>query len=98
MNIKIPVKKHCIETGVKGQYNRAVSKYFKAAKDQEKKDLESRIEVLHHALETLDFNFLRSRYRELRGESEADVRLVEGENGELFITINGEKIETADTD
>ncbi|MFP4159723.1 MAG: hypothetical protein ACLFQ9_08110 [Desulfobacterales bacterium] len=99
MNIKIPVHRHCIETAIKGQYNRAVSKYFKAGRDEEKKDLESRIELLHHALETLDFNFLRNRYRDLRGESGADVYLGgDGENGQLYITINGEKIETTDKD
>lgn len=96
MNIKIPVNRRCIETAIKGQYNRAVSAYFKAGKDEEKKDLESRIELLHNALETLDFNFLRNRYKDLRGDSGADVRLGGGENGKPYITINGEKIETTD--
>lgn len=96
MNIKIPVDRHCIETSVKGKYNRSLSGYFKAKEEKEKKDLESRIELLHHALETLDFSFLRNRYRDLRGGSAADVRLGFADDGSLYITINGEEIETAD--
>ncbi len=95
MNIKIPVNRHCIETGVKRQYDRDISAYFKAKTQEGKKELESRLELLHHALEILDFRFLRSRYKDLRGESSADVRLGIGGDG-LYITIDGEKIETTD--
>lgn len=96
MNIKIPVNKHCIETSIKGHYNRAISKYFKEKDEKGKKELERRINLLHHALETLDFNFLRNTYRDLRGESEAEVFLGRDDKGLLYITINGEKIETTD--
>ncbi|MFW6052343.1 MAG: hypothetical protein ACOC8I_00405 [Desulfosalsimonas sp.] len=98
MNIKIPVNKNCIETSIKRQYNRAISKYFKAKDEKGKKELESRIDLLHHALETLDFNFLRSAYKDLRGQSEAEVRLGLNNKEALYITINGEEIETTDKD
>ncbi|MFP4452677.1 MAG: hypothetical protein ACOC03_04115 [Desulfosalsimonas sp.] len=98
MNIKIPVDKYCIETSTKGQYNRAISKYFKTKDENEKKELEARIDLLHHALKTLDFNFLRSAYKDLRGESGAEIRLGRNNNGALFITIDGEEIETTNTD
>ncbi|MFW5930836.1 MAG: hypothetical protein ACOCQI_03705 [Desulfosalsimonas sp.] len=98
MNIKIAVNRNCIETSIKGLYNRAISKYFRAKDEEEKKGLESRIDLLHHALETLDFNFLRNTYKDLRGQSEAEVRLGRNDNGALYITINGEKIETTDKD
>lgn len=98
MNIKIPVNKYCIETSIKGQYNRAISKYFRTKDEEGKKELETRIDLLHHALETLDFNFLRSAYKDLRGESGAEIRLGRDNKGALFITIDGEKIETTNTD
>jgi len=94
MNLKISTKRHCIETEVKGQYNRAVSKYFKASGENEKKDLENRIDLLHHAIETLNFSFLRSRYPELRGDSSAKICLFRDNAGTIGITINGEEIET----
>lgn len=96
MNIKIPTERHCIETGIKREYNKAISNYFRSKNQEEKKDLESRIEFLHHALQSLDFNFLRSSYKDLQGDSHADVRIC-GKKGALYITVNGEKIETRNT-
>lgn len=98
MNIKISTKRHCVETEIRRQYNRAISAYFKTGDENEKKDLENRIELLQHALETLDFNALRNRHADLRGESDADVRLTGDDSGQLQITINGEKIETTNSD
>ncbi|MBS3809118.1 MAG: hypothetical protein KGY38_03050 [Desulfobacterales bacterium] len=97
MNIKIPVDKHCIETEIKRRYNRAISAYFKAGDENEKKDLESSIDLLHHALEKLDFNHLRNRYKDLRGESQADVRLFSDDSGAIRLSINGDEIETTDS-
>ncbi|MBS0013084.1 MAG: hypothetical protein KFF46_03860 [Desulfobacterales bacterium] len=94
MNLKISTQRHCIETEVKHQYNSAVSKYFKASDEKGKKDLENRIDLLHHAIETLDFRFLRSRYPDLRGDSLAEIGLFRDGAGAIGITINGEKIET----
>ncbi|MFO7860694.1 MAG: hypothetical protein R6U41_05670 [Desulfosalsimonas sp.] len=94
MNLKISTKRHCIETEVKRQYNKAVSKYFKASGKNEKKDLENRIDLLHHAIETLDFSSLRSRYPDLRGDSSAEIGLFRDDAGAIGITINGEEIET----
>ncbi|MGM0404477.1 MAG: hypothetical protein ACQEQN_12245 [Thermodesulfobacteriota bacterium] len=100
MNIKISLQRHCIETEIKGQYNRAVSGYFRASgrdgKNDGKKDLENRIDLLHHALETMDFNFLRNRYPELRGDSTAEVFVTRDSAGSPGIIINGEEIETTD--
>mgnify|MGYP006306361221 CR=1 FL=1 len=97
MNMKISTKRHCIETEIKRQYNRAISAYFKAGDENEKKDLENRIELLQHALETFDFNALRNQHADLRGDSDADVRLGANASGQLHITINGEEIETTDS-
>ena len=97
MNLKISMKRHCIETEIRRQYNRAISEYFKAGDGAEKRDLEARIEMLQHALETMDFNGLRNRYADLRGQSDADVRLMDDKAGQLHITINGEPIEKTDS-
>ena len=97
MNMKISTKRHCIETEIRRQYNRAISAYFKAGGEDEKKDLENRIALLQHALETFDFNSLRNGHADLRGDSDADVRLAADESGQLHITINGEEIETTNT-
>lgn len=98
MNLKIYPKRHCIETEIKRQYNLSVSDYFKADTQANKKALENRIELLHHAIETLDFNFLRNSYTALRENSSAEVCLEQNDTGDLGIKINGEEIETTDKD
>lgn len=92
MNINLSLKNHCIETEIRRQHQRAVSDYFKAGGTGDLKALERRIEILHHALENLDFGYLRNRYADLRGDSDADVLIGEDESGHLNIQINGEKI------
>ena len=108
MNLKISLATHCIETEIKRRYNRAVSDYFKirggkAASSQNRNEsnpdpdaLAAQIELLQQALKRLDFNFLRSQYPDLRGDSTADVRIGRRDDNALFIAINGEEIETTD--
>ncbi len=93
----IPVNKvlcldhHCIETEIRRLYNRALSAYFKESGPSAKKRLEEQIDFYHHALETLDFARLRSRYPALSGHSNAHVILSSGEaHHRLMITIDGE--------
>ena len=92
MNHKLSLKQHCIETEIKKRYNRAVSDYFKAG-GHDAQDLEEKIELFSEALETFDFGSLRSRYPELRGNSDADAALHKDEAGRLHININGVDIE-----
>lgn len=93
MNIKLSLKNHCIETEIKKQYNRSVSQYFSSRETGEKKNLETRIALLHHALETLDFGYLRNRYADLHGQSMADVELGADPSDNLHLAINGKAID-----
>jgi hypothetical protein len=54
MDIRLDLSRHCIETEIKKQYNKAISTYFRAGLE-EKRRLEPTIEVIRRALETLDF-------------------------------------------
>ena len=90
MDILLDLSTHCIETELKRQYNRLISKYFKT--DTEEKDrIESKIDMLRLALETLDFSKLRARHRLLCG-GQARQRIVLSRQGkDLFITIDGQR-------
>ncbi|GBC59796.1 hypothetical protein DENIS_0737 [Desulfonema ishimotonii] len=85
MDIRMNLRKHCIETEIRRTYNRCLSAYFKPGSNRG--DLEEQIELLQTALETFDFHYLRSQYAELAGHSDADVRLVRD-----GLTVNGKHI------
>ena len=87
--IKLNLFRHCVETEIKRLYNMALSEYFKADASLDQKDLESRIDLLHHGLETLDFGGLRNRFPELRGGSDADVDIADSTDRGLTIRVNG---------
>ncbi len=102
MKIRLCLKKHCIRTGIKRLYNLSISKYFKQGHDKDAfegknldtKNLEGEIRLLKTALETLDFNRLRSEYPKLAGHNDARVFLSKDENGCLEITIDGNPCES----
>jgi len=75
MKFKIDLKNHCIETALKGLYNRAISNYFK----HPTKINESQIASLELALKNLNFSMLRSKYPELSGGYEEQITLDIGE-------------------
>lgn len=91
MDIRLDLSRHCIETEIKKQYNKAVSAYFKAGK-QEKQQLEPTIDVIHRALETLDFSHLRSQYPPLAGGTDRNI-ILSCVNEDLVITIDGQKLQ-----
>ena len=93
MNIKLSMAKHCVETEIKSLYNQKVSAFFKAD-EEARKGLDPQIDLLHRAIENFDFNGLRNRFPDLRGKSDADVRLYDTHSGQPGIRINGEDIET----
>jgi DnaJ-class molecular chaperone len=90
MDIRLDLSRHCIETEIKKQYNKAVSAYFKAGMD-EKRDLESTIEVVRRALEILNFSHLRTQYPPLAGGTDRNV-ILSCKNEDLLITIDGKKL------
>ncbi len=76
MKIIITLTKHCIETEVKKEYEKLITRYFdkKRFKD-EKAFIEARIEPLKFFIEHADFSFLRSNFTELNGNNELQVVL-----------------------
>jgi len=90
MDIQLNLTRHCIETEIKRQYNKAVSAYFKADR-KEKHGLESIIEVMRRALEILDFSHLRTRYPPLAGGTDRHI-ILSCEDENLTIAIDGKKL------
>lgn len=91
MNIKLNLRKHCIETEIKKIYNRSVSQYFKFGTD--KAQLEKQIDLLKTILEKSDFNYLRSTFPELAGHNDADVTLKIDEQDKIIILLDDKKID-----
>ncbi len=87
MEIKLNLKKHCVQTACKRQYEQALSRYFKTRGQDP--GLESRIALLERALAELDFGRLRSQYPPLAGGTDATVVLTE-KAGTLCLAINGQ--------
>ncbi len=72
MEIQLDLGKHCIKTEIQRQYDKSISEYFKT----QNPELEEKIEFLKDVLEKVDLIGLRGKYKELAGNSDADVRLV----------------------
>ena len=89
--LKLDLSKHCIETEIKRQYNRAVSGYFRAA-PAARRHLEEIIEQTRHVLESADFKQLRSTYPSLAGHCETNVVLTQ-ERGRSVIIVDGTVIQ-----
>jgi predicted nucleic acid-binding protein len=90
MNIKLNLKKHCVETELKRLYNRSLSQYFKPGSNQ--KQIEKILDVIKTVLENSNISNLRSKYPELSGNSEADILLSTDRQDQLGILINGLEI------
>ena len=90
MDIQLNLTRHCIETEIKRQYNKAVSAYFKADA-KEKQRLQSTIEVMRRALETLNFSHLRTQYPPLAGGTDRHIAL-SCQNENITIAIDGKKL------
>lgn len=74
MDVQLDLSAHCIETELNRQYNRAISEYFKAGLEEQKR-LEPIIDMFRLALETLDFAKLRTRYPALCGGAHRNIRI-----------------------
>ena len=94
MEIQLDLSKHCIETELKRQHNRAVSDYFKAG-PREKLLVEAIIDMVLWTLETLDFAQLRDRYPALRGGTHCKI-VLSRDHDDLFITMDGQRLKHLD--
>jgi hypothetical protein len=86
VEIRLDLGHHCVETEIKRQYNRCLSAFFQSKGSTG--DIEASIDLLQHALESFDFQALRSRYPELSGDSTADVILTIDVNGNISLIVN----------
>jgi len=95
IRINLNLSQYCIETAIRRRYNRCLSQVFKARfpdKDWDK-DLEYEIDLLKTALESFDFEYLRSTWPELAGHGKAEVTLGWDHCHLIRIRINGHLIE-----
>jgi hypothetical protein len=86
MTIRLDLTHHCIETAIKRRRNAAISCYFKSSHHQP--DLEEEIALLGQALETFDFNRLRSQWTTLAGHSDVTVTLNHGPAGQPALAFD----------
>lgn len=89
MNLRLDLSRHCIETEVRKQYNRAVSHYFQKIGDSGR--FEATIELTRCCLERLDFSALRRCYPQLAGHATADV-VVTMDGDDIRIAVDGRPI------
>jgi hypothetical protein len=90
LEIQLDVNRHCIETGIRKQYNRLFSHYFNSPEDRD--SIEKKISLLKHALETLDFRQLRNKHPELAGNTGDKVFLSWDDTKTLRIRINTRQV------
>jgi hypothetical protein len=88
--IKLDLSLHCIQTEIKKHYNRALALYFRD--ETGRAELERIIDLTGQALQTLDFNSLRSRHASLAGYSDAEVLLCR-QGGRLSLVVDGVPVE-----
>lgn len=93
MRMELDLSRHCVETELKRQHNRAIAAYFRAA-DENKHHLEGIIELTRKALAALDFGRLRSRHPQLAGGSDAVIELVETGGG-FVVVVDGKTLDLA---
>jgi len=86
IHIQLDLSKHCIETALKKAYNQALSTYFN--KKTDKKYTEQVISLTQFALEHFDFPKLRSKYRDLAGETQHQAILFK-DNDKYAISLDG---------
>jgi hypothetical protein len=68
MQISVTIENHCIETASKRLYEKLMGRYFKKdVSEEERVEVESRMEALLFFLEQADFGVLRHQYPELNG-------------------------------
>jgi len=80
--------KHCLLPPFPNPFSRENSGH----KADDKDNIEKQIEILQHALQTLDFGKLRSAYPELTGHCDDHIELSVNDQNQIIIRINGKKI------
>ncbi|MGM0417968.1 MAG: hypothetical protein ACQEQS_04530 [Thermodesulfobacteriota bacterium] len=87
--IDLNLKKHCIKTEIKKQYEKAVSQCLKKNSDEE---LENTVESLKNIMENNDLVALRGKHKELAGNTNAKAELYLDDIQKYIVLNNSEKI------
>jgi hypothetical protein len=88
--VVLDLRRHCIETACRRQYNRAVSGYFGKSPDHRR--LERDIDLLQKALETVDFGELRRLHVELAGGYAGPVALGLDHTGRFVVRFGSQQV------
>jgi hypothetical protein len=90
MKIRLDLSKHCIETAIRKQYHKTISRYFKMPEHRE--ELQAELAFLIRAMESFDFPLLRRTYPELEGHGSHEIVLETNGRNNPVIRLNGERI------
>jgi hypothetical protein len=90
MKIRLDLSKHCIETAIRKQYHKTISRYFKTP--EQGQELLAELEVLVNAMESFNFPLLRRTYPELEGHGSHEIILESDGRNPPVIRLNGERI------
>ena len=90
MKIRLDLSRHCIETAIRKQYHKTISRYFKTP--EQRKDIQAELEVLIRALERFDFPLLRRTHPELEGHGSHEIILETDDRNDPVIRLNGKHI------
>jgi len=90
MKIRLDLSKHCIETAIRKQYHKTISRYFKTPEQGE--ELQAELEILIRAMESFDFPLLRRTYPKLEGHGSHEIVLETDGRNNPVIRLNGERI------
>jgi hypothetical protein len=90
LRIRLDLSRHCIETAIRRRYNRLVNRALR--NEPGAADLETELELLQSALETLDFGRLRTEFTELGGHCSDLIELETEKPGPPRIRINGKPV------
>ena len=70
--IEVTLKKECIQTALKKEYEKLIGSYFKD-KNLQTEIVEQKIEAIKNILENADFQKLRTSHKELNGSQKEDI-------------------------
>ncbi|MCF8044696.1 MAG: hypothetical protein K9J83_02460 [Desulfarculaceae bacterium] len=89
MEIILNLDAHCIETGIRKEYNRAVTRFLRnGAFDRQ---TGRKVEILKFLLENLHFHMIRSKCETYLREKNNHASIVE-DAGRLEIFVNGKRV------
>lgn len=90
--VELDLRRHCVRTEVRRCYEQALSDYFRAGEEQ-RPELEERIELLREMLEDADLAGLRASCPELAGGADVRAQLMREETGRVLLRAGNRTLE-----